>query len=886
MLTKNVEYAYGGTVSLFRFSSYVTMPDSARNGGSYYQPIDTGYEVSTYVFRPAADVTSDYAIRRTDSGLMSFYQPTGDKTIAQYRIRRDGKLLGPVYWTNDDGKWTKDGWQVSFGSAFLGTGRVSVEMESKLALLRGDPRALHRRILSEPEYAAWAKDAAPRWLADVQLDGMESLYSRYQDTNDWWVHGMLPLELPFVNEGQYVIFILQDWSNVGFYPFEGEVRYRVGGEVPYGGVTTPERVREVVETLHARSPKVRVALYTNPASIGSTYPGQWEGDIKDVHPDWIMYNKDGGPQKGEPGCYRTNLKNREYRGVLLDQFAHIADYYGADFFYLDYGGLDDINWGPTSRDRDNDVVTQADCVDFLKELAALSRRKGVALWNNGLCTSSLVSDLGIFELSAPYWMPAYERDWRVFAGGAYLAKLYREARPTARNEVMYPGYVPYYNMIAGYGLLGMGVNQTRGFSQVTARLTFERLGNALRNTTATEARVRPDWWRLETRDLETAVLKQADAHVLPVIWHGSGTTTTDLSVSAADMKVNKGNCLFALGSHVTMPLYRDVHQVPGREEECVSIDGFQTIAEPPDTLNFSIELVKDELHHLVLTQVPGFVYSMNGEREYLLLPDNNMVRITGELRKNASSYRVRVTSRVSQAEALLYIPVSWGDVAVRGNGKDVPYQAMQWGNDRFALVSVRKGPQTISLANRVGTWRPAGSIARLTNPTMDCWKVVTDFFPTVAGVAEHKVYTTDGRNCLAIHGASGSFMLTTHTLHGMPPLNPEGIEFWLYGRGERDSVEVTIGSNQWHYSIDASFRGWKRFSLSRKDFTPEGTWSQVEYVTFGYTNGGLTSGEPEGVVFADIRFLPAEQQQDRAEATPQVDTSLPGSFRTWSYIPK
>ena len=127
----------------------------------------------------------------------------------------------------------------------------------------------------------------------------------------------------------------------------------------FAGKTTPEIVRETIAKLHAISPKLKVALYSNPASISTHYPGQWEGNIKDVHPDWIMYNRDGTPQRGEPGCYRTNIKNEEYRQVLLEQYAAMVDYYGADLFYLDYGGLDDIakgNW-PCG------LLLLADCID-------------------------------------------------------------------------------------------------------------------------------------------------------------------------------------------------------------------------------------------------------------------------------------------------------------------------------------------------------------------------------------------------------------------------------------------------------------------------------------------------------------------------------------------
>jgi len=82
--------------------------------------------------------------------------------------------------------------------------------------------------------------------------------------------------------------------------------------------------------------------------------------------------------------------------------------------------------------------------------------------------------------------------------------------------------------------------------------------------------------------------------------------------------------------------------------------------------------------------------------------------------------------------------------------------------------------------------------------------------------------------------------------------------------------------------IDANFKGWKQFHPSRKDFTPEGTWDGIQFVTFHYTNGGPAPEEPEGLVFADIRFLPASG----AEADLEIKKDEAGSFRTWNYMPE
>ena len=882
VLSKKARYECDGAVRLFEFHSAVVLDAAARAGGHYYQPMDTGYEVSRYdVYRPAATVTSDHVIRFLDAGFMAFYQPATDRTVAQYRIRRDGRIIGPTFWTTNDAKWTKDGWEVSFGAAFLGEGQPAVELESHIALVNGDPRGVHRRIWSEPEFRAWASSKPPDWLGDVQLDVLESIFRDYLPSNTtWWVHKTLPLEVPYIAQGQYMILIMSDWSNYGYCPYKGPIRYRTGGEMPYTGELTPEDVRETIRKTKAISPKIKVALYSNPASISTHYPGQWEGSIKDAHPDWIMYNKDGTPRKGEPGAYRTNIRNQEYREVLLDQYAHMVDYYGVDMFYLDYGGLDDVDWGPPT------VVSQADCTEFLHQVADVAREKGVPIWTNGLANPTLVSDLGIFELGPASWDPSYEADWRRFAAAAGIAKINKAMRPSAMHELMYPGFIPYYNMVMAYGLTCMGVNQTRGMSQATARLTFERVGNLLRDTRAAEVRVHPDWWRLETKDLETAVLKQGDAYILPVIWHRDEPTTQTVSVTTADMKLSGDNYLFAWGSHVTMPYYRSVYQAPGWAEEVVAIDGFQALGDVGDLLGFQMQLAKDEVHHLVLTQVPGFVYSMSDQRAYLLLPDAVGVRIAGSLPKKASKYTVAVESRVDAAQILLYVPSAWDNVAVVIGGRNVVRQAIRHGNGKFVLVDVARGAHTIVVTDRGDRWRPEDGVVELANPTMNAWKVITDFFPTMTGEAKHSVYQKDGHNCLEIVGKSGSFMLTTFALHATHRLNPEGIEFLICGRGvPGDSLAVVVGSNQWRHPIDAGFSGWKRLRLRREDFTPVGDWDEVSFVTFDYRNGGQASGKPKGLVLADLRFIPPAGWKPGEELKRRT-SGAEGPFRTWNVMPK
>ena len=881
VLTKRVRItSAAATPILVKLGSSVDMPAGTRAGGSYYQPMDAGYEVNTYIFRPAAEVTADYTIRHLDAGLMAFYQPATDRTLAQYRARQNGKVFGN-YWATGDGAWTRGGWRVSLGAAFVGGGKPPVEFESRLALFRGDPRALHRSILNEPEYRAWAEVDPPAWFAHVQVDGMEALFRDYMPTSpSWWVRKMLPLELPYVNEGQYMVFILQDWSNLGFYPCQGEVRYRLrGDDWPYEGVTTPDAVKETIAALHSLSPKIKCALYTNPACIASTYPGQWQGDVTEAHPHWVMYDRDGAPRKGLPASYLADVGNKEYRAVLLDQYAAMADTYGADMIYLDYGGLDTISFGPTAGHADNHVTTQADCVEFLHELAALARDRGLPVWANGVYTPSLVSDLGIFELSATGW-PAYDRDWRPFAGAAYLAKLYGETRPRARVEVMYPGHVAYYNMVAGYGLLSMAPNQTRGFSQVTARMTYGRIGNALRGACATTVRVRPDWWRLETKDLEAAVLRQGSAYIVPIVWHGPEPATRQVSVEPSGMDLQTDKCLFAWSTRVVAPVYRNVFKTPGWAETCVTLDGFRCIPDIPDSLRFRVHLDPSQLSHTVFTQTPGFVHSMNGRREYLPLPDNCLVRVTGSVAPDAPGYTAAVESSVERAQVLLLVPPTCANPIVTVDGREAACRLVEKDGNRLALVTVTRGKHDLVLSP--GAPSATGEPVYLSDPAINAWRIITDFFPTMDGSAARRTYRKDGHNCLEVRGSTGAFMLTTYALHGMPRLDPEGIEFWLYGRGRPDTVGVAVGDDQWRSRIDAEFAGWKQFSLTRDDFTPRGTWDNVERVTFSYTNGGPAEDGPEGIVFADIRFIPAGDAGDVTPAGYQSGENT--EFKTWEYM--
>ena len=192
-----------------------------------------------------------------------------------------------------------------------------------------------------------------------------------------------------------------------------------------GWITGPE-LRDMIQSIQAISPRVKVGIYQ---WVASTMPNS---RIYKSHPEWFRVNdKEGNPKVTFPG-HETNYASMfsvpECRDELLREFDLTLGYLGTDFIYLDDPkAMNMVNWWQGDFTRDD--LSYELFLDLRKTVARHGKDK--MLFFN--CRGNPYGDVNFMEardqLRAGWW--------RDFAGLGACMEAFLSVRPNARMIPLY-----------------------------------------------------------------------------------------------------------------------------------------------------------------------------------------------------------------------------------------------------------------------------------------------------------------------------------------------------------------------------------------------------------------------------------------------------------------
>ena len=365
---------------------------------------------------------------------------------------------------------------------------------------------------------------------------------------------------------------------------------------------------------------------------------------------------------GETYNYTLNDVTQEQKDFTRRMYANLQKGYHLDNTYKDGDATELVNFFPEKNYRHN-YHAQIAC----RAMKLAAEENGYAHFINGSCFPDQAHG-GYFEYGGE--LDFFDaQDWRIAADVAYVARRYM-APPliscllywtdTARSNryVMY-GTTPHL------GMLWTDMDTCHSF--LTAELAFEEKDAELIVNDA----VHPNWWKFETETLESALLKSGKSYVLPLINHAPQEKSENIEVRLAGLEIDLGAPIYLWQIQPLIPRgYDYTAHIP--EKRSTVAYQLQILSAALGSLKIAATALRpNQPKVLAFSQVPAFVYSVNGRRSNLLLCSSRGVAIDGK--SEAESVTLSVRNEEPAAEILILLR----DGAGRDDDRPGPARAVR-----------------------------------------------------------------------------------------------------------------------------------------------------------------------------------------------------------------
>lgn len=841
VLTKQVTYTRDGSEKLLlKVSSETKVESSLYQEGYYYIATDDGYKVSALPFLAGSSVKE--AIPWTVStGSFVYYFPKLDRTLAHYRYRVNGHYFYGEADRALESKLVPGGAITAVGQGFI-SATESLTLESRFVLLDGDARDFHNHLLNQPPYTDYRNHKVPEWfkktrmfLSDVGATGKSLIESRETVARD------ILSFLQLLNDDEYLMVFFNHWTVQGDFPYKGTLRYYTYTDTGYSEPVPIEKLKENIRWLKSLSPRIKVGGYATFTPTAGTPP-------YDEHKDWLIHNKDGAVEFAGDGTALGGMPDFSsgYREYLLDQMQHYLTDLGFDWIHIDSTPFEAVNW------KTKNVVQGYEVARFYDELGKLFEAHDAAVVQNVSWLASLWAHGSYMECQQPdRWE---KKDWRIVAVPGSLAALYRNYRPGVWSNLCYGTRGIYGIRNTQTGMKGWIRNAMTWWRDTPHSLAHEKVIDELLETRVSKACVHPSWWKLETDRLEVEVLERGRSLILPILLHGDKPAEETVTLKTSELPYRKGNCLFAFDWRLSPPEPLDVFKPVPWKMDYLELLNFKVEKSLGSQYTHKLKLDPLRNHYHVLTQIPAWVYTCNGERTPFLLPENRGVKITGALSVGASSYRLAVENQNSAAQVLAYLPRTWARSAVTINGKPTQHSLINLLSERACLVDVPSGKSVIVVSEAKG---PAGDKlpgANYTNPFELAWHDAAQrlFYYNL----EHRAYEENGMSCFALKvrgpgGGSADFHMAGKEKAG-------GISLKMKGENTGGRIEVALSAGDtWTCEIKDDYMGWREFNVYREQMKPSSTRRKWDVTTLLSLRAYPVGGREMSI--ADIHLLPARE---------------------------
>lgn len=823
---------------LFLIRSNCRLDKSFYQGGCFYRPTfggGTGPGRGNVPFVPGAQVTARTENNDMHNALFVYVQPAEELGVAQYRFKVNGYFERPLTAAahsraaiiNDHGFFNPDGWEMYFTGDIVRKGDF-LSVESHIMLFRGDAREFHHHYLDLPEYAERARCHVPDWYHQVKGIGGQ----------------------PFLKTVQNKSRILQQVRNlastcgpdeclmweVGFAQIDGDYNVDVG---PFWALdwgppfswsykTSPEEIKQVIDEIRNVAPgKLKMGPYTAYGYV-SDKSKIW----MEQHPNWLARDAKGMLIRygGNGGItYLLNPVTEEQRAFLIAEYVTLAKYFDLDFTYIDGGHGEFINYLPEKTFVHN---YHAGLIE--SGIKRAIEGLGKAHYRNDSVVPE-IEDGGFFECGRPDHELIDRKDWRTLSNAMYLSKYYTRygadnpcnlwwsSQGTTNRNVMY-GLMPEFWIFYSNNPSHILLTNDLGFEVKRAQLVD---GD----------HVHPNWWNFETETLESALLKQGESYLLPLVSHKECAGREQVSVKLAGLGLKPGRPIYVWTMQPLIDSGLDyMARTPGALDTVAS--QFKVIP-AADTLDLAPRLKPNILSMVAFTQVPAFVYSVNGRRNNFYLSNSRGVNIEGEMHDRRLELAVRSEASV-WAEILAVLPEGCRNARVTVEGKEVEAKFFAAGGRLFVKVAVPKGNASVVVRETNGR----ATTEDLAAPKRYPYEDSALSFCSASGKPAIHAATKDGVACWEMKGPD-LFLIGNG---GPRDLATGGIALAVNAGDAKGELIVTVSGRS--KRIPLNFSGWKEFSFTPDQFDKkEAKWDSPS-ATFSFRS-------PAGTVcVADFRFLP------------------------------
>ncbi|MBI4025377.1 MAG: hypothetical protein HY360_10390 [Verrucomicrobia bacterium] len=834
-----------GKGKLLFLRATLRLDDEFYKEGCFYRPMwdgGSGPGTGTPVFLPGNEIKEPAKCKDMHTAFFCYVKPSQKLGVAQYRFKVNGYYEGfqtiarQTDIINDDGFFLPNGWDMYLTGDVVREGEF-LSCESHLLLFQGDAREFHRCFTQIPDYAELAQARLPAWHKNVKGIG-HAQYIAYI-SGGYNIAERMERILTAFGPDEYLMWLITDWCITGDYTVDGEI---IGSDLSgnWAHKTTAAEVKKNMQKLRDLAPdKLKLAMYTWYGSASD------KSKIYQQHPDWLLRDQQGQfLQYGSSEVYNyiLNPVTWEHLNLKINQYRRLVEYMNLDYTYIDGSHGELINLQP-----EKNFVHNYHARLFMQGVKKAAEAGGRAHFQNGAVFPDS-SHGGYFECGMNQNL-VDKRDWRILGNVAYLCRYYHPGAQNASN--LYDASQGASNRNIMYGLKpclsGLWYYNNLCHALLALDLCFEVKDNEMIDGDY----LHPNWWNLETRTLESAFLKQGKTWLLPLVNHAEDTRREKVTVSLKGLDLKKGRPIYLWSSQPMIDSGLDFTAHISDALDTVSAE--LEVREGTDKLEVVTALKPNILKMITFTQVPAFVYSVNGRRNNFHLNSSRGVSIDGASTKDAINLTVEREASIS-AEIMVLLPEGWSNAATKVNGQPEKVRLISFGKRKFAIVEAPKGKSEVAVTEVKAAEVAEAWSSPKRHPYQD---FALGFYPN-SGKPKIVAANKEGLPCWEI---SGDGELINHFNRDFKGTG--GVAFKLNPGTAKGEFVVKVGFAGKAYvkKVSLDFTGWKEFSFTKDQFDEkpgsEWRWGEAPMFFFQVPAGSL--------YLSDFHFLPAPPEEKQPE---------------------
>ena len=669
------------------YNSQATFDQAYRDAGYYMGGGDGGWPLV-----PVPNISTWQKItsyRNTTKGMV-LHQPEKGYSFAHIRTRLDDQFVWPWFTgaiasyclPKNMMHYTPNGWDMSLGTSKLSPTRET-SYEQYTSVFKGDwQRFLTHEYPALPEVQDAYREIPPTpdWVASIKISAGSELER-------------LRRMVAMTDEG-YIMALVDLGGSWADYYVDQSIAGGLGGHIK------AEELKDLIERIHALSPRIKVGIYMWVLSTTENTR------IYREHPEWFRTrSKEGDKLNTFPGLatnYAHLLSIPECYDELLSQFDLVLGYLGTDFIYLDDPkAINPVDWESGEYTRDD--ISFRMFLD-IKRIAARHGPDKMVFFNN-MCNP--YADINFIEgrgeLGAGYW--------RHFAGNVAIAETFLNAQPDARIVPLY--YVTPHEREYVNRVLAMGWIPSLVYGDVIARRAFIQAAYEIGNCSTVPLRYSPDWKRDKKTHIESYAVQRRDddGYMVSFISHEEKSKSVPVELDLGSYNPDREGQVFVWQYVVenaneykgigTEDLVRNMYTDTGWQIDRVTRRKLVYAGPFRDTLALDITMEPLLLYQLTVSTQPFGVYSENRLPANYLFSTQPAVRFSGRVAEKDGLRSIEIDSDRDVAEVISFLPLSEHRLErVTLDGQPVEPDLRWEGGEVFPVMKVNRGHHTLAMAYR------------------------------------------------------------------------------------------------------------------------------------------------------------------------------------------